>query len=165
MTHMILVETEVDFPPELENKIGCAIAMALEEEKVPFACEINVLLTDDQGIQELNKEYRGMDKATDVLSFPMFQLTAGIPPTDPEMLDVDSDLLPLGDMVLSLERVEAQAKEYGHSVQQELCYLAIHSVLHLLGYDHVDEGVMKQQMRTREKHILAEATKEMEEFL
>ena len=95
-----------------------------------------------------------MDRATDVLSFPEFELTPGELP-GPEDADPGTGYVPLGDMVLSMERVKAQAKEYGHSNRRELAYLAVHSVLHLLGYDHMDEGEMKAQMRTREEAIMA----------
>ena len=97
-----------------------------------------------------------MDAPTDVLSFPMFDLTAGQPPVDERLLDPATHRLPLGDMVISLERATAQAEEYGHSIQRELGYLAVHSVLHLLGYDHMDEGQQKRQMRAREEAIMNE---------
>ena len=131
------------------------ITAALAAEGVALPCEINVLLTDDEGIHQVNLDMRGVDRPTDVLSFPMFNLTPGLPPT---LEDVEADpgtgLVPLGDMVLSLERAEAQGAEYGHGPEREAAYLAVHSVLHLLGYDHLDEGPMKVQMRAREEAIL-----------
>ena len=96
-----------------------------------------------------------MDAPTDVLSFPAFELHPGELP-EAEDADPGTGLVPLGDMVISLERVAAQAKEYGHSNRRELAYLATHSVLHLLGYDHLDEGPQKAQMRAREEAILGE---------
>ena len=87
--------------------------------------------------------------------FPEFELTPGELP-GAEDADPGTGLVPLGDMVLSMERVQAQAKEYGHSNRRELAYLVVHSVLHLLGYDHLDEGPMKAQMREREESIMAE---------
>ena len=101
---------------------------------------------------------RQIDAATDVLSFPMLELTPGTPPdgTGEDELDPETGLCPLGDMVISMEHVAAQAKEYGHSNRRELAYLVVHSVLHLLGYDHLDEGPQKKQMRAREEAILAE---------
>lgn len=138
----------------LSNHLKTCISAALRAENVPVPCEINVLVTDDQTIRVINNEYRKIDKATDVLSFPMFRFTPGQLPDDlTEYLDPETGLLPLGDMAISLERAEAQAKEFGHSAKREVGYLTIHSVLHLLGYDHVDEGEMKQQMRAREKAI------------
>ena len=104
----------------------------------------------------INRESRDLDKATDVLSFPMFQLTAGYPPEDwSEYRDPATGLVPLGDMCISLERAKAQAEEFGHSLRREVGYLTIHSMLHLLGYDHLDEGKMKRHMRRREEAIAA----------
>lgn len=126
--------------------------LAAEGIKVP--CEINVLVTDDKGIHAINKASRDIDRATDVLSFPMFQLEPGQPPQDWEdYLDPETDLCPLGDMCISLERAIVQAREFGHSSKREVGYLTIHSMLHLLGYDHLDEGPMKAQMRSREETI------------
>lgn len=139
------------------RQVKKCIQAALEAEGLFVACEINVLLTNDQGIRLINQSARGIDKPTDVLSFPMFDMMPGALPMElPLMVDGDTGLLPLGDMAISLERAEAQAKEYGHSLQREVGYLTIHSVLHLLGYDHVDEGEMKKQMRAREEKILAD---------
>ena len=131
------------------------IRTALAAEGVDFPCEVDVLLTSDEEIHAMNREVRQVDKATDVLSFPAFDLRPGELP-GPEDADPGTGLVPLGDMVISMEHVKAQAKEYGHSNRRELAYLTVHSVLHLLGYDHVDEGPMKAQMRGREEDILAE---------
>ena len=132
-----------------------AIRTALAAEGIDFPCEIDVSVTDNGGIHALNLEMRGVDAATDVLSFPSFALTPGELPGE-EDADPATGLVPLGDMMISLERVAAQAKEYGHSNRRELGYLVVHSALHLLGYDHLDEGPMKAQMRAREEAILAE---------
>ena len=131
------------------------IRTALAAEGVDFPCEVDVLLTDDAGIHQINKDMRDVDRATDVLSFPEFELTPGQLPA-PEDADPGTGLVPLGDMAMSMEHVAAQAKEFGHSGRRELCYLVVHSVLHLLGYDHLDEGPMKAQMRQREEAILAQ---------
>ena len=130
------------------------IRTALEAEGVDFRCEVDVCITDDEGIREINREMREVDKSTDVLSFPVFDLTPGELP-DEENADPCTGLVPLGDMAIAMEHVTAQAKEYGHSEKRELSYLVVHSVLHLLGYDHLDEGEMKRQMRGREETILA----------
>ena len=136
--------------------IGKCIEATLKAENIPVKCEINVLVTNDKGIHAINKEIRDIDRPTDVLSFPMFQLEAGNPPEDwEEYLDIETEMCPLGDMCISLERAVAQAKEFGHSVKREVGYLTIHSMLHLLGYDHLDEGEMKKQMRAREEAIAA----------
>ena len=128
---------------------------SLDYEKCPYEAEVNVILTDNQAIQEINREHRQIDAPTDVLSFPEFDLTPGELP-GPEDADPGTGLVPLGDMVISMERVAAQAKEYGHSNRRELSYLVVHSVLHLLGYDHLDEGPQKARMRAREEAILEE---------
>lgn len=155
-THYIPITADV---PGAANDANCAlirrtIRTALAAEGFTASCEVDVLLTDDDGIHEINRELRQVDRPTDVLSFPEFELAPGQLP-DPEDADPGTGLIPLGDMVLSMERVSAQAKEYGHSKRRELSYLVTHSVLHLLGYDHLDEGPMKAQMRAREEAIMA----------
>ena len=132
------------------------VCETLAAEGIGVSCEINILVTNDQGIQVINRTSRDIDRPTDVLSFPMFQLEPGKPPVDwSDYLDPESGLVPLGDMCISLERAVAQAREFGHSTRREVGYLTIHSMLHLLGYDHVDEGEMKKQMRGREEQIAA----------
>ena len=131
------------------------IRTALAVERVDFPCEVDVCVTSDEGIHQINREMRGVDRPTDVLSFPAFALTPGELPGE-EDADMATGLVPLGDMCLSLERVKAQAKEYGHSNRRELAYLVVHSVLHLLGYDHLDEGAEKARMRAREETIMEE---------
>ena len=130
------------------------IEATLAAEGIHVPCEINVLVTDDKGIHAINLATRNIDKPTDVLSFPMFQLEPGYPPENwDEYLDFETGLCPLGEMCISLERAIAQAKEFGHSTKREVGYLTIHSMLHLLGYDHLDEGPQKHQMRQREEAI------------
>lgn len=132
------------------------IRAVLAAEGVTEPCEINVFVTDDEGIRDINRVQRNINKPTDVLSFPMFELTPGTLPEDwAPYCDPDTGLIPLGDMAISLERAKAQADEYGHSVKREVGYLTIHSILHLLGYDHLDEGPMKKQMRAEEEKVLA----------
>ena len=157
MNHEILIETEVDGAGEYADLLRQVIPAALAAEGVEVPCEVDVLFTDDEGIHQINLEQRGVDRPTDVLSFPMFDLKPGTPPA-PEDVEADpgTGLVPLGDMVISLERVAAQAAEYGHSPEREAAYLAVHSVLHLLGYDHLDEGPQKAQMRAREDAIMEE---------
>ena len=129
------------------------VRTALAAEGLTIPCEVDVFLTSDRGIQEVNKEQRKVDEPTDVLSFPALELRPG---ELPDAFDADpgTGLIPLGDMVLSWERVAAQAKEYGHSRRRELAYLVTHSVLHLLGYDHLDEGEQKALMRQREEAVM-----------
>lgn len=136
------------------STIRRCIDATLSQEGVLVPCEINILVTNDRGIHQINLATRNIDSPTDVLSYPMFQLEPGCPPDDSvEFLDFETGLCPLGDMCLSLERATAQAAEFGHSVKREVGYLTIHSMLHLLGYDHLDEGPQKKQMREREEMI------------
>ena len=142
--------------PFVTSIIQKCIQAVLEQEGISVPCEINVFVTNDKGIRAINAASRNIDKPTDVLSFPMFQLIPGSLPEDwTDYLDPETDLCPLGDMAISLERAVAQAKEFGHSTRREIGYLTIHSMLHLLGYDHLDEGPMKAQMRAREEAIAA----------
>ena len=156
--HRIPVDTTVEGALDDKTKalIRKAVRTALSCEGVTVPCEVDVLLTDDDGIRDINRDMRGVDKPTDVLSFPAFSYAPGEPPTDDGDADPMTGLTPLGDMAISLERVKAQAAEYGHSEKRELCYLVVHSVLHLLGYDHLDEGEQKKQMRAREEAIMEE---------
>lgn len=140
--------------PIVSSIIKTCITAVLKQELLRVPCEINVLVTNDAGIRGINNASRGIDKATDVLSFPMFDLTAGEAPSDwSEYMDPESGLCPLGDMAISLDRAIAQAEEFGHSIRREIGYLTIHSMLHLLGYDHLDEGEQKKKMRKREEQI------------
>ena len=155
--HYIPITADV---PGADSRSRCAlirkvIRTALAVEGVDFPCEVDVLLTDDARIHTINREMRAVDRATDVLSFPEFDLQPGELPTA-EDADPGTGLVPLGDMVISMEHVASQAEEYGHSQRRELAYLVTHSALHLLGYDHLDEGEQKRQMRAREEAILAE---------
>lgn len=158
MDHEVYIEAGYmdearEVPPAVEEQLRRSILAALEEEGVEVPCMIAVIVTDDAVIRETNLANRGVDRATDVLSFPMFPMKPGEKPRE-EWADPGADKVYLGDMMLSLERARAQAEEYGHSLEREVCYLAVHSVLHLLGYDHLDEGPMKAQMRAREESIL-----------
>lgn len=142
--------------PVVISIIRKSVDAVLTAQGVTAPCEINVLVTNDKGIHAINLASRGIDSATDVLSFPMFSLEAGtLPESWEDYLDPETGLCPLGDMCISLQRAEAQAKEFGHTSRREIGYLTIHSMLHLLGYDHLDEGEQKKQMRAREEAIAA----------
>ena len=130
--------------PETAALVKKAAAAALRAEGVDEPGEIGVTLTNDEGIHAINREQRGVDRPTDVLSFPI------------DEMDYDMNRRYLGDMILSLERAEAQGEEYGGGFEHEAQYLTVHSVLHLLGYDHLDEGEEKAKMRAREKAIMKE---------
>ena len=154
--HEIILSADVPGADEaLRSFLRRVICTALDAEGVDIPCEVNVLVTNDTGIHRVNLDMRGVDAPTDVLSFPMFELSPGDKPSEDDA-DPATGLVPLGDMCISLERARAQAREYGHDHRRELAYLAVHSVLHLLGYDHLDEGPMKAQMRGREEAIMEE---------
>lgn len=120
-----------------------AAQLALAAEKKDN-CIVSVMLTDDDGIRELNREFRDVDAATDVLSFPMGDME---PETGKTLL---------GDMMINIKRCEQQGEEFGHGFEREIMYLTVHSILHLLGYDHMDEGPEKALMRKREKEIMGD---------
>ncbi len=152
----ITFDTFTVMQPVVTNIIRKCVEATLAAENVSVPCEINVLVTNDKGIHAINKATRQIDRPTDVLSFPMYNLIPGQLPEDwEEYLDPETDMCPLGDMCISLERAKAQAKEFGHATKREIGYLTIHSMLHLLGYDHMDEGEQKKQMRAREEAIAA----------
>ena len=142
---------------EAAGLIRKAGSRTLDAEGIGVPCVISVMLTDDEGIHAVNKEFRDVDRATDVLSFPLNELTPGAFDPDECERDLDTGAVMLGDVMISLERCEAQGEEFGHGFNREIQYLTVHSVLHLLGYDHVDEGEMKAQMRAREKAIMGDA--------
>lgn len=140
-----------------------AVLLTLQSEGVDIPCVVNVLITSSDVIRKYNSQYRDIDKPTDVLSFPMQEFSgAGWQGLDFFDFDEDTGLLPLGDIVISMEHVRRQACEYGHSIEHEMAYLIIHSTLHLLGYDHMND-VDKKKMRSREKEIVKDM--EMEEQL
>ena len=158
MEHEIYVSREVKNLGH--NNAACLIKQAakraLDAEAVDVNCIISVMLTDDEGIRQVNRDFRNIDRATDVLSFPLNELEPGV--FDPEACerDPDSGAVLLGDMMISLPRCEEQGEEFGHGFEREIRYLTVHSVLHLLGYDHVDEGPGKERMRAREKAIMGD---------
>lgn len=140
--------------PETARLVKNAVAATLECEGVECDCEVDVTLTDDGTIHEINLAERNVDRPTDVLSFPQNELVPGEFDEDACVWDYENDAALLGDMVISIPRCEAQGEEYGHGYKREVSYLAVHSTLHLLGYDHVDEGEMKRQMRSREDAVM-----------
>ena len=140
-----------------EEIIEKAVLSSLDYEENPYECEVNVLLTDDARIREINRKERKIDRSTDVLSFPMaeYESPACFDGFD-EMFDLfnpDTGELMLGDIVLSLDHVIAQAREYGHTPDRELAFLCVHSMLHLMGYDHMEDGE-REVMEERQRAIL-----------
>ncbi|MBF4694921.1 rRNA maturation RNase YbeY [Fusibacter ferrireducens] len=137
-------ETNEVLEPILNDQIVKVIERVLDSENIDVDCEVSVLFVDNPRIQALNSEYRHKDVETDVLSFPQYDSIK-----DDGFME---DYLYLGDIVISLEKARAQAHDFGHTFERELLYLIVHSVLHLLGYDHmVDEA--KGEMRQKEKEI------------
>ena len=152
----LYLETEgtVDLPFDAEETAALVADAALEYIGCPYEAEVDLLLTHDEEIGEMNREHRNIDRPTDVLSFPMLEYET---PGDfsgfedmPDYFDPESGELLLGDIVISLDRVKAQAEEYGHSVRREYAFLIAHSMLHLFGFDHMEEderAVMEQKQR------------------
>ena len=125
-----------------------AVIHTLVYEGFGNGCEVSVTFTDNDGIRVLNNTYRQIDRETDVLSFPMIDFEGGDEPP------ADEETVVLGDIVLSLEKAQAQAEEFGHSFEREVAFLTVHSMLHLLGYDHVNSDEEDAEMRRRQREIL-----------
>lgn len=134
-------------PEDMEQLIEMCTRAALEEEQIEEDAQVSVTLVDNEAIREINNEHRGIDKATDVLSFPL---------GDEESFDTDPDTgaILLGDIVISLERAKEQAEEYGHSYRREVAFLITHSLFHLLGYDHVDSEEDEKLMFGKQDKVL-----------
>ena len=154
MTILMESETEVDFDFDYEKVAKDVVNTALDYMKFPFETEVSITLTDNDGIQVINKEFRGIDSPTDVLSFPMIEYEN---PGDFSKIEENDDLFNpetgeviLGDIVLNIPRIHAQAEEYQHSNLREYAFLIAHSMLHLMGFDHmteVDASVMEEKQR------------------
>ena len=130
---------------------------ALKKVAPDWHCSVDITLTNDEGICQINGEYRDKPVPTDILSFPLLDMVNGEYEGDLEMeVDPDTGLVPLGDMILSVERARTQAEEYGHSFDRECAYLTVHSMLHLLGYDHEREEEDRRLMRNLEEEIMQE---------
>ena len=147
---MIYFTNETDSPVAygLKMLVRRSVIAALEYEGFYNDAEVSVTFTDNEGIRRINSEFRGIDKPTDVLSFPLTDFEGGDePPTDEPFIS-------LGDIVISLERAREQAEEFGHSFERECAFLCVHSMLHLLGYDHVGSDEEDAEMRRRQSEIL-----------
>ena len=142
-------QDKLPFGNDEETLIKTAIETIAEETNLSPEMEVYVTICDDESIREINKEYRDIDKSTDVLSFPMFSYSEP-EVLDEEMLEGDNAL---GDIIISLETATRQADEYGHSTSREVSFLTVHSMLHLLGYDHIEEDD-RVLMREREEYFL-----------
>ena len=152
-------QNSIEVTDDLINIINEVCDVALKDEEVTIPYQISLLFVDNNEIREINNETRGIDKVTDVLSFPMLDYPENMVFKNVyknkkfNEIYLDGEELVLGDMVLSLERVKEQSIEYNHSFEREVCYLVVHSILHLLGYDHMNDED-KAKMRTREEEIL-----------
>ena len=149
-------EAGADFPND--ELIVSVINEALDYVGCPYECSINVLLTDDTGIRDMNRDFRGIDRATDVLSFPMLSFEtpadfSGVEEDPSDYADPETGELVLGDIVISCERARAQAAEFGHSLKREVAFLTAHCMLHLCGYDHIDEAE-RSVMEQKQEEIL-----------
>ena len=159
MTINIENEYEGSLPEAYEEILNNVVVGALDHEKCPYECTVEILLTDDEAIHEINAEQRGIDRSTDVLSFPLVDYDE---PSDfegfddrYELFDPESGELCLGDIVISIDHVYAQAEEYGHSVERELAFLCAHSMLHLMGHDHMEDAE-RLVMESKQREILDE---------
>lgn len=155
MTVQLVNEVAAVFSFSEKEYIEKVIEAAVEYIDCPYETEVEVLITDNQGIHEMNLEHRGMDRPTDVLSFPMVEYRIPgkfdlIEEEQPECFHPETGELMLGDIVLSYDKIVEQAKEYGHSQIRELCFLVAHSMLHLFGFDHMEEEERKQMEQMQE---------------
>ena len=136
-------EKNVDFEFDIKHMVEALMEEVLDMEECPYEAQVNLLITDNEGIREFNREHRGMDKPTDVLSFPMieFDEPGNFSVLDEEQIDYfdpETGELLLGDIIISAEKVKNQAEEFGHSQKREFAFLVTHSLLHLCGYDHME---------------------------
>lgn len=158
MTFYVESETDRALPFDVEKMAGKVIAEALDYENCPYEVSVNVLLTDNEGIHEMNRQYRGMDCPTDVLSFPNVDYEnpadfSGIEDNIEDYFDPENGELCLGDIVINVDKVYEQSAEYGHSVMREYAFLIAHSMFHLLGYDHMEQAEAKV-MEQKQEEIL-----------
>ncbi len=155
MTYGFDKEVTTGFDFDEEEIYKKAVNAVLDEEGCPYEAEVNLIITDDEEIRKINLEQRGIDAPTDVLSFPMTQYEMAGDFSDvenkPDCFNIETGELLLGDIVISADRVIAQAEEYGHGKRREYAFLIVHSMLHLIGYDHIedeDRAIMEAKQRT-----------------
>ena len=141
-------DTDTAVSYKLKMLIRKAVTATLDYEGYFNSCQVSVTFTDNEGIQAINAAHRGIDKPTDVLSFPLLDFDGGDEPP------ADEPMVSLGDIVISLEKAKEQAEEFGHSFEREAAFLCVHSMLHLLGYDHVNSEEEDADMRKRQREIL-----------
>ncbi len=158
MTLFVENETKTKYNFDIEGLVRRLAEAVLDQEACPYEVQLNVLLTDDKGIRKYNRDYRGLDAETDVLSFP--NLDFAVPAdfseaekSEADYFDPDTGELVLGDVILSVDRIEKQAGEYGHGLKREFAFLVVHSLLHLCGYDHM-EAEEAACMEARQEAVL-----------
>ncbi len=144
MTFFVENETDVIFPFSVEDTVKAVAEKVLDTENCPYETQVNVLLTDNAGIHTFNKEYRNIDRETDVLSFPNLEFAKEgefeiAEEEEADFFDPDTGELILGDIIISVDKVKEQAESYGHSLKREFAFLVAHSMFHLCGYDHMTE--------------------------
>lgn len=144
-------ETNEEISNEQIDELNRVCREIMKNEECNFDAEISLTFTDNEGIREINREYRDIDRATDVLSFPMLEFNDDIEDAEYE---TENGLVMLGDIVISIERAREQAEEFGHSLRRELAFLTAHSMLHLLGYDHVDDAIGEKMMIEKQDRAL-----------
>lgn len=152
-------ETDISFDFPIEEVAHSVISKVLEVEKCPYDVEVNILLTDNDGIQEYNRQMRNIDAPTDVLSFPNFEymepsLFTMEPGTEADYTNPETGYIIFGDIILSVDKIISQAKEYGHSQKREYAFLIAHSMYHLCGYDHMTEEEAAM-MESKQEYILS----------
>ena len=135
-----------DVNPDWLERLDEILPLYAQQQGLPEEMVIGLTFTDDEAIREINREYRQIDRSTDVLSFPLYE-------RDDEIELYEDELSPFGDIVLSVPHAKAQAEEYGHSLEREVCYLVVHGLMHLAGYDHMEEDE-KAEMRAAEEALL-----------
>lgn len=152
------LQNVVEYTNELDGLVERAVKETLKQEKIDFDVEVSVMYVDNEQIHKINKEHRGIDRPTDVLSFPMIDFDAPCVPSYDLTNEIDpqTKCVPIGDIVISLEKAKEQAELYGHSIEREIAFLTIHSMLHLLGYDHETSSSDEETMFKRQDVILAE---------
>ena len=159
MTICLEQEYKLDLGINYKELAETVIEAALDHEACPYECEINIILTDNAGIHRINRECREIDRPTDVLSFPMAEYRVPgnfdlLEEEQPECFHPESGELLLGDIIISLDKVKEQAEQFGHSAKREYAFLLAHSMLHLMGYDHMVEEEEKVMFQKQEE-ILA----------
>ena len=159
---MVIIEENIEFETDFDKQKTAeeVIAHVLKQEGCPWECEVDILITDSEEVREYNKEYRGKDQTTDVLSFPNLEWDA---PADYESEGIDeliemsmnpeTGLFILGEICLNKDRIISQAEEYGHGIRREYAFLIVHSMLHLLGYDHMEEDEAKVMEEKQKKYL------------